>query len=119
MSLLYEHYQKLKESNQNTYYLFRSGNFYIFLGDDVDRINQYVVLKRTYFCKETSKCGFPVNSLGAYLTVFKNHGLVIQIIEREEKKRIDPLLKALKKLDLESITPIKALTILKEIKDSL
>ncbi|MCI9280347.1 MAG: hypothetical protein HFJ02_06090 [Bacilli bacterium] len=119
MSLLYDQYRKLKERDKDTYYLFRSGNFYIFLGDDADRINQYVVLKRTPFCKETIKCGFPIRSLEAYLTVFKNHGLVIQVIEKEEKKRIEPILKDLKNLDIESITPIKALTILKEIKDSL
>ena len=114
MSLLYDQYRKLKERDKDTYYLFRSGNFYIFLGDDADRINQYVVLKRTPFCKETIKCGFPIRSLEAYLTVFKNHGLVIQVIEKEEKKRIEPILKDLKNLDIESITPIKALTIIKK-----
>ncbi len=119
MSLLYDQYQNLKERDKDTYYLFRSGNFYIFLGEDADRINQYMVLKRTPFCKETIKCGFPVRSLEAYLKVFKNHGLTIRVIEKEEKKSIEPILKDLKKLDIEAITPIKALNILKEIKDSL
>ena len=51
--------------------------------------------------------------------LFKNHGLTIRVIEKEEKKSIEPILKDLKKLDIEAITPIKALNILKEIKDSL
>ena len=62
-------------------YLFRSGNFYIFLGEDADNINNYVVLKKTPFCKETKKCGFPIGSLDDYMKVFHNQGLNVEVVD--------------------------------------
>lgn len=117
MSVLYEEYKKLKAVDQNKYYLFRSGNFYIFLGEDADRINQYVVLKRTAFCKETIKCGFPVKSLEDYLKVFQNHGLEVLVIEKKDHNDVNALIKKIKDLDLDTTTPRMALNILKELKD--
>ncbi len=117
MSELYKKYKTLKEKDANTMYLFKSGNFYIFLGEDVDRINEYVVLKKTYFCKETMKCGFPVNSLEDYMKVFHNHGLPITVVESQEKKDINDLIDYLKKTDLDTLTPLKALNILYELKE--
>ena len=118
MSQIYEKYVALKGKDKNKMYLFRSGNFYIFLGEDADKINEYVVLKKTQFCKETMKCGFPVSSLEAYLRVFNNHALKVEVIEKEGIS-YEEILTSLRSLDLDHTTPIRALNILKEWKEAL
>lgn len=118
MSQIYEKYRALKKKDKKILYLFRSGNFYIFLGEDADKINEYVVLKKTKFCKEAMKCGFPVTSLEAYLRVFHNHGLKVEVIEKDESS-YEEILSILKNLDLDHTTPIRALNILKKLKESL
>lgn len=107
---LYDKYKELKEQNKDKLYLFKNGNFYIFIGEDADYINEYVVLKKTNFTKDIQKCGFPVNSKDAYLKVFQNHGLNIEIIENIDEKN------KLENIDLDTITPIQALNILYELK---
>lgn len=119
MSQIYEKYKELKRVDADTFYLFHSGNFYIFLGEDADKINEYVVLKKTSFCKEAMKCGFPTGSLEEYLKVFHNHGLKIQVIEKVVEKDLNGVIEELRKVDLDRTTPIKALNILKEIKELL
>lgn len=113
MSKIYEEYLRLKEKDNNKLYLFRSGKFYIFVGDDCDLINEYVVLKKTPFSKETYKCGFPNNSLEQYLRVFNNHKLNVDIIEDVEE--ID-IITELKNIDINNITPMDALKIIESWK---
>lgn len=115
---LYEKYKELKEQNSSKMYLFRNGNFYIFLDKDADKINEYVVLKKTNFTKTIQKCGFPVNSKEAYLKVFQNHGLNIEIIEKIENQE-NNILEQLKKINIDTITPIESLNILYDIKRKL
>lgn len=81
MSKIYAKYLELKHNDSEKLYLFHSGKFYIFIAEDADVINQYVVLKKTKFTKEICKCGFPDNCLEDYQRVFKNHGLNIEIVE--------------------------------------
>ena len=118
MSEVYNKYKKLKEKNKEEMYLFKIGKFYIFLDEDANRINDYVVLKKTPFCKDVLKCGFPVERLEDYLKVFHNHKLSITIVEPEENKE-EQILDYLKKIDLDKLSPIKALNILYEMKESL
>lgn len=117
MSQIYDKYKELKTKNKEIMYLFRSGNFYIFLDEDADKINEYVVLKRTKFCKEAMKCGFPISSLDEYLKVFNNHGLTIKVVEQMEENSLEQAIERLNRLDLDKTTPIKALNILKELKE--
>lgn len=116
MSKIYDKFLELKKEDASYMYLFRSGNFYIFLGEDADLINNYVVLKRTNFCKETFKCGFPISSLDDYLKVFNNQHLKVKVVNPEEKN-IDKAIEELRKINLDNITPIKALNILKELRE--
>jgi len=81
MSKFYDKYLELKKEDQEKMYLFRCGNFYIFLDEDANKINDYVVLKKTKFTNEIEKCGFPVASLENYLKVFQNHKLPIEVVE--------------------------------------
>lgn len=119
MSEIYSKYIKLKEKDKETMYLFKSGNFYIFLGEDADKINEYIVLKKTFFCKEAMKCGFPVSSLEDYMKVFHNHGLKIQIVDDLHEKGVEEALAFLRKTNLDNMTPIKALNLLYELKELL
>lgn len=116
MSKIYNEYLKLKSIDSSKLYLFKSGKFYIFIGDDCDLINEYVVLKKTPFSKEASKCGFPINSLEQYLKVFNNHKLNIEIIE-EIIKDEQNIIKELEKVNIDLITPLEAMIILKKLKD--
>ena len=116
MSKIYNEYLRLKKIDNNKLYLFKCGKFYIFLGDDCDLINEYLVLKKTSFCKETNKCGFPINSLEQYLKVFNNHKLNIEIIDEIENNDKD-IITELSKIDVDKITPIEAIVILKKLKD--
>lgn len=117
--MIYNKYLQLKNENKDKLYLFRSGKFYIFVGEDCDTINNYVVLKKTKFSNESEKCGFPVNVLDDYLRVFKNHNLDVEIIEKANVSNSNKLIEKLIALDLNSITPIEAFNFLKEIKESI
>ena len=47
MSSLYLKYLKEKKKNEDTYYLFKVGNFYIFIDEDAKKISEVVPLKLT------------------------------------------------------------------------
>ena len=119
MSKIYNEYLRLKESNSDKLYLFKSGNFYIFVGEDCDFINNYIVLKKTKFSNESEKCGFPINSLEQYLRVFSNHKLYIEIIENIPIKndKNENVTDIINKIDINNITPVEALIILNRIKE--
>lgn len=115
---IYDKYLELKKINSNKLYLFKSGNFYIFLDEDADKINEYMVLKKTPYNKEIMKCGFPINSIDSYMKVFNNHKLDIEIIDTLDGNLLN-FKDVLSKIDLDSITPIKALNLLYELKDNI
>ena len=128
MSKIYNEYLKLKEKEPNKLFLFHNGKFYIFIADDVDTINNYVVLKPTKFTSEVNKCGFPESRFEDYMRVFNNHKLNIQVIELKDiietsnsivsipKKYID-LENKIKNIDINNITPIGALNLIIELKE--
>lgn len=125
MSKLYDKYLELKKKDESKMYLFRCGNFYIFLDDDAYQINEYVVLKITSFAKNVCKCGFPLSSLDNYLKVFQNHKLSIEVVEPTEvilsdEEKIRKVFSKLRKIKINEITPLDALvelSLLKEILD--
>ena len=115
MSKIYSKYLELKEKDNNKLYLFKSGKFYIFIDNDCDIINNYVVLKKTKFTKDIFKCGFPENVLQDYLRVFKNHNLNIEIIKDFNLE--NDIYDYINKIDINNITPIEALEYLIKIKE--
>lgn len=124
MSKIYEKYLALKNKDKNKLYLFRNGNFYIFLKDDCDYINEYVVLKKTLFAKDVYKCGFPVCSKEQYMHVFNNHNLNIEIIENYEdincnSYKNDDIINMIKNINLNDLTPIQAMNFLFELKEKI
>ena len=117
MSKMYSKYLELKAKDSSKMYLFKSGKFYIFLGEDCENINNYVVLKKVKFSSETMKCGFPENVLQDYMRVFKNHQLNIEVIEDTHSLINYNLEKYIERIDIEKITPLKALEYLEKIKE--
>lgn len=122
MSKIYEKYLELKKKDANKRYLFRCGNFYIFIGEDADFINDYVVLKRTKFTKEVMKCGFPVRSKEEYLKVFEHQKLNVEVIENplipeDINEREKFVIDHLKKIEINTLTPMDAINKLKELQE--
>lgn len=121
MSKIYDKYIELKEIDNEKMYLFRCGNFYIFLDEDASKINEYVVLKMTQFTKNVLKCGFPITSLESYLKVFQNHQLKIEVVEDNSPKSLEEkmkkIIKILENTKIEKITPIESINILQKVKE--
>ena len=121
MSKIYQKYLELKEKDTTKLYLFRCGNFYIFLDEDAKEINNYAVLKLTKFTQNIMKCGFPVNSLENYMKVFKNQNLDIEVIEHYENSleefQMKKIQNILENTQINEITPLEALNILAKIKE--
>ncbi len=122
MSKIYDKYLELKKRDDSKLYLFHCGNFYIFLDQDADTINNYVVLKRTRFTKDVMKCGFPTGSKEEYLKVFHNQNLQIEVIENpmlpeDMNDREKMVVDLLKKLNVENLTPLDAINKLKELQE--
>ena len=80
LSKIYIKYLELKRKDNDKYYLFRSGNFYIFIADDAKKISDLTTLKLTNLSKDVVKCGFPLASLDKYLNLFKNLNLDVFLI---------------------------------------
>lgn len=130
MSKIYNEYLRLKEEDSNKLYLFHNGKFYIFVAEDVEIVNQYVVLKPTKFTNKINKCGFPESRLDDYIRVFNNHKLNIKIIELSDiieqvstltsipRKYINMESK-IKNISVNNITPLEAMTIIKELQEML
>ena len=118
MSKIYEKYLELKSIDKNKLYLFKSGKFYIFIADDCDKINDYIVLKKVKFTNNVLKCGFPENSLSDYMRVFKNQNLNIEIIENIELKK-ESINDFILNIDINKLSPLEALNILNELKEKV
>lgn len=116
MSKIYAKYLELKENDDTKLYLFKSGKFYIFIADDCDLINEYVVLKKVKFTNDVYKCGFPENVLDDYLRVFKNHNLNVEVVENTKLNNLS-VYEIINNTDINKITPIEALKILENLKE--
>lgn len=114
MSKIVNEYLRLKRKNKDKLYLFKSGNFYIFIGDDASYVNNYMVLKKTKFTNEYDKCGFPVNKIDDYKKVFKNINLNVEVID--DYNSLNPI-EELKKIDIDNLNKNDAVALLKEIKE--
>ena len=121
VSKLYMEYLKRKKIDNNKYYLFRSGMFYIFIDEDARKISKITLLKLTNLSNDIVKCGFPSNSLDKYLSVFNNMGLDVLIVDSvgNDNSNDEKVIRKIKRLDIDNITPVKALNILNDLKGML
>ncbi len=93
MSKLYEKYKKFKKLNTEKLYLFKNGNFYIFLAEDAKLMGDELGLKLTKFSNETDKCGFPVSEIDKYLKFIKLLKYDLEIVLNTTDYIIDDILK--------------------------
>ena len=120
MSKLYTKYLEKKNINKDKYYLFECGMFYIFIDDDAYEISKYVPFKITKLNENIVKCGFPKNSIDKYMEIFNNLELDIEIVNNNDKDVInDKIIKMIKDIDIDNISPLKAIEILYKFKELL
>ena len=123
MSKLYLEYLKRKREDNSKYYLFKSGLFYIFLDEDAKNISKITPLNITNLNNDIVKCGFPINSLEKYLDVFNNLDINVEVIEEIKEKDTEEINKKIinkiRNLKIDTLTPLRALNILNELKDML
>ena len=120
MSSLYMKYLEKKNIDKNKYYLFECGMFYIFIDDDAYKISKYVPFKITKLNENIVKCGFPKNSIDKYMGIFENLELDVEIINNNDRDVInDKIIKMIKDIDIDNISPLKAIEILYRFKELL
>lgn len=128
MSKLYNKYLELKSKDNSSYYLFKSGMFYIFLDEDAKFVSQKLNLKLTNFNDTILKCGFPTNSITKYTSLLDDNKINYKIIDDAvivhksqyiENQNIQNYLEQIKKLDINKITPLKALEIISNLQKTL
>lgn len=83
MSKLYEKYSQLKRLDSSKYYLFQSGIFYIFIDQDAIFMSSALNLKLTHLNNEILKCGFPVQNLSKYTSIFNSLGYTVEIVSNK------------------------------------
>lgn len=129
MSKLFEIYKKLKQNDNETLYLFKSGIFYIFLDNDAKIINKAFGLKLTNLNDKTVKCGFPSNSLQKYIRLLSSANYKIKIIDNSNtisytisdyhlNTEIQMLLKTISNIDTETLSIPEAYSLLNDFKDT-
>lgn len=120
MSKLYTKYLEKKNINKDKYYLFECGMFYIFIDDDAYKISKYVSFKITRLNENIVKCGFPKNSIDKYMEIFNNLELDIEIVNNNDKDGVNnKIIKMIKDIDIDNISPLKAIEILYKFKELL
>lgn len=80
MSKLIKMYKSLKEKDNETMYLFKSGIFYIFLDEDAKKMSENLGFKITNLNQEHIKCGFPSNSFDKYMSKIEALEHKVQIV---------------------------------------
>lgn len=123
MSKLIKMYEDLKNQNNEKLYLFKSGVFYIFIGDDAKEMSEVFNFKLTSLNENYVKCGFPSNSLDKYTNLIKRLNYDVEIIEPANNSicsakdysnniNIMNLLNEIASLDIDAISPKDAYDIL-------
>ena len=129
MSKLFNKYLELKQTqDEETYYLFKAGIFYIFISDDAKYMSNLLNLKLVNLNEDVVKCGFPSNNLTKYLNILSENNINFKIIDStlnvvksketflENENLLNQIIK-IKNLNLEEITPKKAQDILFSFQD--
>lgn len=91
MSKIYKKYQELKNSpnyKPNTFYLFKTGLFFIFIDNDAKIMSNYLNLKLGNLNETIVKCGFPANSFQKYLSLLKDTPYNVEIVSLENNSTL-------------------------------
>lgn len=126
MSKLYDIYKKLKNENNETIYLFKSGVFYICLDDDAKTLSKIYNLKLTNLNVDIVKCGFPCSSFDKYYKLFINDNINFKIIENNtifdgsdylQNKTLLSLLEKINQVSVDNLSVSEAYRFIEEIKE--
>lgn len=115
LSKLYDLYLDKKLQNNKKLYIFRNGNFYLFLGTDAEIINKELGLKLTNFSNESKKCGFPISEFKKYTKFITLLGYEYEIILNEVDKIIEDIIN----IDDNNIDGNEAINMIKNFKTIL
>ena len=85
-SKLYQRYISLKIEDNNAFYLFKSGIFYIFISNDARFLSPLLNLKLTNLTPSIKKCGFPINSAQKYFDKIWELNLNVKIVDLANTK---------------------------------
>ena len=116
MSKLIKMYEDLKSQNNEKFYLFKSGVFYIFIGDDAKEMSKVFNFKLTSLNDQYVKCGFPIRSFEKYSNILTRLNYDVEIVEPNENIKyslkdystnidIMNLLNEIASFDLDAISP--------------
>ena len=126
MSKLYDIYKKLKNENNETIYLFKSGVFYICLDDDAKILSKIYNLKLTNLNVDIVKCGFPCSSFDKYYKLFVNDIINFKIVENNtifdgadylRNKTLLSLLEKINQVSVDNLSVSEAYRFIEEIKE--
>jgi DNA mismatch repair ATPase MutS len=126
MSKLYNKYLELKKSNNNKYYLFKSGIFFVFVAEDACAMSEELNLKITKLNDKVNKCGFPISAIDKYIEILNKKKIKFIIVDgitnisnTEDyinRNKIAKFIDKLKTTDLDDISYKKAYEMLVEFR---
>lgn len=125
MSKLYEVYKKLKNENEQTIYLFKSGIFYICLEEDAKFLSKKYDFKLTNLTPDILKCGFPCSSFDKYYMLFNNDHVDFKIVESNtvfdgsdylQNKNIKNLLDKIDNININDLSVSESFRFIEDIK---
>ena len=125
MSKLFDEYKRLKKIDKNILYLFESGTFYYALAEDAELINKLFGYKILAFGNQTIKSAFPKSTLENRKRFFEINNINYKIIRNENCNNNfslsteENILKEIKQLDMNNISPINAFKKLLEYQNKL
>ena len=96
--------------------------FHSFVDEDAKKVSKLTGLKISNLSNDVVKCGIPSNCLDKYLTIFKNLGLDIEVINDlygSSKENINRILDILNNIDIDNLTPMDAFNIIKKLRGYL
>ena len=127
MSKLYNIYLALKAKDSQTIYLFKIGIFFIAIDNDAYVLSDIFHFKLGNLNNKIVKCGFPCNSLGKYIKLFRLYNLNAKIVEPEQATLYDfnaykqneyiiELLKLINSVDVNSLSISEAYKFIEDLK---
>ena len=126
MSKLYDNFVKLKCSDKDKLYLFKSGIFFIALNEDATKLSEIFGFKITNLNDTVIKCGFPSKRIEYYSSLLDKMNIDFELIDSASKKienhseyicnlNFNSIIDKLVKIDFDNITCKEAFDILYDL----
>lgn len=130
MSKLFNKYLELKKNYPETFFLFNTGLFCIFIDKDAQYLSDMLGLRLVYLNSNVYKCGFPSSQFLKYNKLLNDNNINFKIIENDyntisdKEKYINDisqlkLIDQISNVDTDNISPHQALNILINLQESI